>query len=63
LTENWIKSNVLENIGLIFAKNKGLVCHENNIDIFVDNDAETCKEVSAFGIKTYHFIQMIKTQT
>ena len=55
LTENWIKRNGLENIGLIFAKNKGLVCHENNIDIFVDNDFETCKEVSKFGITTYHF--------
>ena len=55
LTENWLKRNALENIGLIFAKNKGLVCHENNIDIFVDNDFKTCTEVASFGIKTYHF--------
>ena len=55
LTENWIKRNKFQNINLIFAKNKGLVCYENNIDIFVDNDLETCAEVSGFGIKTYHY--------
>ena len=55
LTKNWLKRNQLENVGLIFAKNKGLVCHENNIDIFVDNDLKTCKQVSGFDIKTYHF--------
>lgn len=55
LTQNWLKRNQFENIDLIFAKNKGLVCHENNIDIFVDNDLKTCKEVSGYGIKSYHF--------
>lgn len=55
LTKNWLKRNQFQNIGLIFAKNKGLVCRENKIDIFVDNDAETCKQVSGFGIKTYCF--------
>ena len=54
ITKNWVNKN-LNNIEVIFAKNKAEICKSINVDIFVDNDLSTCKNVQNAGIQTFYF--------
>ena len=46
-------NNILYDKLVINASDKLQVCKENEIEVFIEDSYETCKELEEFGIKTY----------
>lgn len=54
ITENWLKKYCINYTKLYLGhKDKRKIAKENNIDIFIDDNIKTCKELHDEGIKTY----------
>lgn len=52
-TKNWLKEHNYKYHKLFLdAEEKGTICYDNNIDIFIDNDINHINEVSKYNIKT-----------
>ena len=50
-----IKNNVPFDKLIVGEKDKGKVCKDEHIDIFIDDSVDNCKNVSSYGIKVLLF--------
>ena len=58
LSKNWLDRNQIVYDKLIVnARNKDIVCKEENIDIFIDDQLGNCQKVANAGIKTIRFTE------
>ena len=56
LSKNWLdKNQIVYDKLIVNARNKEIVCKEENIDIFIDDQLGNCLKVSNIGIKTIRF--------
>lgn len=54
ITENWLKKYGINYTKLYIGhEDKRQIAKENNIDIFIDDNIKTCKQLHEAGIKTY----------
>lgn len=56
ISKMWLERNGIR-YNKLFAgiKNKGIICKENNVDIFIDDLPSNCRSVELYGIKTLLF--------
>ena len=54
ITQNWAKRN-LQNVEVVFSKDKVTASKENNVDVLIDNDLATCLKTQKAGVKTFWF--------
>lgn len=53
LSKEWLDKNNIKFTKLIAnSGDKGIVCFENKIDLFIDDSITHCKDVSSYNIKT-----------
>lgn len=54
MTQDWLKKeNIPYNKLVVNSRNKGIICEENKIDIFLDDNPIHCEEAYSVGCKTY----------
>lgn len=51
VTRQWLKKNKLPYTALWFEKNKGRLCKELGIELFVDDYWENCTEIGQYGVQ------------
>lgn len=55
------KNNIYYDDIIVNAFNKGKICKEKNIDIFIDDSCDNCIDVNKYGIKTLLFLNYYNT--
>jgi uncharacterized HAD superfamily protein len=56
LSKNWLDMHGIKYNKLIAnSGEKGIVCHENKIDLFIDDSVAHCEDVDLYGIRVFLF--------
>ncbi len=56
LSEKWLKDNNIKyNKLIVNSGEKGIVCYQNDIDLFIDDSETHCADVSLYNIKALLF--------